>query len=212
MFFGGCFGEANLLIFVRPSVRPSVRPCAARPRDHAVQILIFGRAQNPPYLRGLFHANFERLAPLEGMVDFGRDQNANCRRYGGVTGRIIKLGVSRWRRHQGVTGQPRRAETTAKRSHTFANVNFWGSPRPQNLVNFVRPCVRPCSRVGAQQTCVNRISGAPEIVLPSVISGCASTPQLSIFVSVDLGALGDVIQDPSNSISVDLGDLEGVVL
>ena len=76
----------------------------------------------------------------------------------------------------------------------------------------MRPSVRPSGRVGAQQRCANRISGAPEIVLPSVISGCASTPQPSIFVSVDLGALGDVIQDPSNSISVDLGDLEGVVL
>ncbi len=42
--------------------------------------------------------------------------------------------------------------------------------------------------------------------------GMRFDPAASIFVSVDLGALGDVIQDPSNSISVDLGDLKGVVL
>ena len=74
--FSGSPRPQNLVNFVRPSVRPA----GARPRRQAVQIAIFCRTQNPSYLQELFCANFMRFAPLEGMVDFGRDQNANCRR------------------------------------------------------------------------------------------------------------------------------------
>ena len=56
LFFGGCFGEANLLIFVRPSVRPSVRASGRPAVKIQVVIGVFLGTKNPEFRPDTFCA------------------------------------------------------------------------------------------------------------------------------------------------------------